>query len=276
MHGFEIRSITIRGFRNNGLFTENLDGYKIIDVESVDNRNYGIFPTLSKNGLITHSRASGSDRDSGIWVETSENVRVTYNFAENNVNGFEVSNSDDVVLAHNESRNNTVGMAILLLPDIFDDRPGAKRIDLRDNWIHNNNKANTSRPGSALSFVPPGLGILYQGVDDSLISGNRIEDNHFSGIAIVDYCLTVLGTPQDCSTDPSLTPEFLADQTAENNRVEGNVFINNGTMPEPHPFDFAAADLTLVTLPDDHGNCFERNVFTTFFSFLSVEPPACP
>ena len=92
MHGIEVRSITIRGFRNNGLFTENVDGFKIIDVESIDNRNYGIFPTLSRNGLITESRAIGSDLDSGIWVETSENVVVSNNLAVGNVNGFEVSN----------------------------------------------------------------------------------------------------------------------------------------------------------------------------------------
>jgi hypothetical protein len=32
-------------------------------------------------------------------------------------------------------------------------------------------------------------------------------------------------------------------------------------------------DMTLVTLPDSHGNCFEG--FTTFFSLVSLEPPAC-
>jgi parallel beta-helix repeat protein len=154
MHGIEIRSITIKGFRNNGLFTENVDGFKIIDVESIDNLNYGIFPTLSKNGLISHSKAIGSSLDSGIWVETSENVTVQHSFVSGNVNGLEVSNSDDILLAHNEATGNTVGAAILLLPDIFDDRPGAKRIDLRNNWIHNNNKENTARPGSILSFVP--------------------------------------------------------------------------------------------------------------------------
>ena len=53
----------------------------------------------------------------------------------------------------------------------------AKRIDLRDNYIHDNNKPNTARPGSILSFIPPGLGILYLGVDDSLVAGNRVENN---------------------------------------------------------------------------------------------------
>jgi parallel beta-helix repeat protein len=274
MHGFEIRGFTIRGFRNNGLFTENVDGFKIIDVISEDNRNYGIFPTLSKNGLISHSKAIGSDLDSGIWVETSENVVVAHSLVEGNVNGLEVSNSDDILLAHNEARNNTVGAAILLLPDIFDDRPGAKRIDIRNNWIHDNNKPNTARPGSILSFVPSGTGILYLGVDDSTIANNRIENNGFIGIAIADYCLTVNGTPYGCSLDPDITLEFLADQSASGNTVVGNTLVNNGTSVDPaNPFAFAAADLTLLSL--ESSNCYADNDFGTGFSILGILP-TCP
>ncbi len=273
MTGFEIRNITIRGFDNNGLFTENVDGFKIINVESVDNRNYGIFPTLSKNGIVTHSRATGSDTDSGIWVETSENVVVSHNYAADNVNGIEVSNSDDVLVVHNESTNNTIGAAILLLPDIFDDRPGAKRIDLRDNHFHSNNRLNTARPGSILASVPRGIGVIYLGVDDSTVEGNLIEDNEFTGVATVDYCLAVLGTPFDCGLDPSVTPQFLADQSATNNAMLGNTMIDNGTNPDPtSPFAFTAADFTLLTA-GDWGNCYEGNAFTTFFSFLGVLPP---
>ena len=83
----------------------------------------------------------------------------------------------------------------------FDERQGATRIDLRDNLIVDNNGENTA-PGSALSNVPPGIGVLYQGVDNSLITKNYIQDNHFSGIAIVDYCLSTLGTPQQCCAQP--------------------------------------------------------------------------
>jgi parallel beta-helix repeat protein len=294
LYDIEIRGITIRGFGNNGLFTQRVDGYKIIDVESIDNRNYGIFPTLSRNGLITHSRATGSDLDSGIWVQSSENVLVTHNVAEDNVNGFEISNSDDVLVAHNVTRQNTVGMSILMLPGgEFDERQGANRIDLRENLIVDNNRENTSRPGSALSGLPPGIGVLYQAVDNSLITRNHIEDNHFSGVAIVDYCLSTAGTPQQCCVEPgqqdcdpnTLKPGFLEDQTAENNRVENNELINNGTEPVAHPFAFSAADLTLITLPDDHGNCYEDNsIFATFFSFREFlsgnpppwSPPSCP
>jgi parallel beta-helix repeat protein len=274
LYDIEIRGITIKDFRNNGLFTERVDGFHIEDVETIGNKGYGIFPTLSRNGVVTKSRATGSD-DSGIWVETSENVVVTHNLVEGNVNGFEVSNSDDILLANNESRDNTVGAAILLLPDIFDDRPGAKRIDMRDNWIHDNNKTNTARPGSILSFVPKGTGILYLGVDDSLISGNQVENHEFSGIAIADYCLTTAATPFPCNVDPDVTPEFVADAAPRNNRVVDNVLVNNGNGNQAgNPFGFAAADLTLITIPDQ-GNCYENNLYTTFFSFIHAAPPPC-
>ena len=276
MHGIEIRSITIKGFRNNGLFTENVDGFKIIDVESIDNRNYGIFPTLSKNGLISHSKAIGSSLDSGIWVETSENVTVQHSYVSGNVNGLEVSNSDDILLAHNEATGNTVGAAILLLPDIFDDRPGAKRIDMRNNWIHDNNKENTARPGSILALVPSGTGVLYLGADQSTIAGNVVENNGFTGIAIADYCLTVLNTPFDCFTgsDPSITPEFIADQAASENAVLNNTLFNNGNDVDPgNPFGFAAADLTLLST--ELTNCYAGNSFLTAFSIIGVLPP-CP
>ncbi len=276
MHGIEIRSITIRGFDNNGLFTENVDGFRIIDVESIDNRNYGIFPTLSKNGLISHSKALGSDLDSGIWIETSENVTLRNSYASGNVNGIEVSNSDDILIANNEATGNTVGAAILLLPDIFDDRPGANRIDLRNNWIHGNNKDNTARPGSILSFVPSGTGILYLGVDNSTIANNRVENNNFTGIAIADYCLTVDGTPYACGVDPDTqSGEFLADQAASANAVIDNLLINNGAEPPNHPFSFAAADLTFLWLGEGTPSCYAGNVFTTAFSTIGLLPP-CP
>src|SRR3990172_1580000 len=167
IHGLAIRGITIKDFSNNGLFTNHVDGFSIVDVHSVGNRNYGIFPTQSRNGLITRSSARGAD-DSGIWVETSEKVRVTHNLVEDNVNGFEVSNSDDILLAHNEVRGNTIGMAILFLPDIFGVRPDTQRITIRENHVHHNNKENTADEEGILATVPAGTGILHIGVDDSL------------------------------------------------------------------------------------------------------------
>jgi parallel beta-helix repeat protein len=273
IRGLRIQGITIKDFANNGLFGRNLDGFAFVDVHSVGNRNYGIFPVSSSNGLITRSSAVGAD-DSGIWVETSTNVRVTHNLVEGNVNGFEVSNSDDILIANNEIRGNTVGVASLFLPDIFHVRPTARRVTIRDNHVHDNNKPNTAREGAILSTVPPGTGILTVGADDSLISGNLVENHDFTGIAIADYCLVVQGGPFDCSVDPDVTPGFVAASEAAGNRVVDNVLMSNGLNPEPGPFAFAAADLSLL-VAGDHGNCYAGNAFSTFLSTIGVLPP-CP
>lgn len=277
IYDVEVRGITIANFRNNGLFTERVDGFRIVDVHSMNNKNYGIFPTLSRNGLIAHSRADGAD-DSGVWVETSENVQVSRNVAEGNTNGFEVSNSDDVALTHNIARGNTVGFAILLLPDIYDNRGSAKRVGVRANQVIGNNKPNTARPGSILATVPPGTGILYLGVDQSEIGDNVVEGNDFTGIAIADYCATVSGGPFACDQDPTVGPPFLLDQDARQNRVVGNRVTGNGLSPgADNPFAFAASDLTLLTVPDAHDNCYAANTYDTFFSLIGLgAPPTCP
>lgn len=267
---FSIRGFTIQGFTNNGLFTENVDGFSIDDVESIDNANYGIFPTLSKNGVVSHSRATGAG-DTGVWVETSENVVVTDTLVEGNVVGFEVSNSVDVSFARNESRNNSIGLGLFVLPGLSEDRPDTKRIVVHDNSFHDNNRPNTARPGTLLSALPSGVGLLHMAADDSLLVRNRFANHALAGLAIVDACVAWAGTRFDCSTNPFMTPQFLADQDATNNRVLNNLFSNNGVTPPPSPFAFAAGDIALLS--SGAGNCFSNNSFVTSFSLLGVLPP---
>ena len=271
LYGLVISGITIKNFVNNGLFTENVKGFAIVDVESVGNKNYGIFPTLSSDGVISHSRASGAD-DSGIWIETSENVRVTHNVVEDNVNGFEISNSSNITLAHNVARNNSVGLASLFLPDIFDERQDSTGYVVRDNLFENNNRPNTARPGSILATVPAGTGILHIGSDESRFVRNRITGHDFTGLAVTDYCVVVAGGPFDCGVDPDISLGFLGDQEATNNRVRGNVITGNGGNPDPnHPFSPFASDIILLT-DGDHGNCFSGNQFDSSVSLLGVLP----
>ncbi len=278
LSGNVVQGITIQGFSNNGLFAEHVDGFRWEDVESIDNRNYGIFPVLSRDGLIQNSYSTGSDLDSALWVETSEDVDVFDNLVENSVNGIEVSNSDRVMVMGNESRNNTVGAAILLLPDIYPNRGSATQIDLIDNDIHDNNKPNTARPGAILAAIPSGIGILYVGVDESLVSGNTVENHDFVGIGIIDYCLPFAEDPDfACDVDPAvmMAPGFLEDETAKDNRVVGNTALNNATNVEPdNPFALFAGDLVFLA-PEPRGNCFADNVFTTFFSLDAGELPPC-
>jgi parallel beta-helix repeat protein len=274
IQGLSIRGITIENFTNNGLFTRNVSNFQIVDVHSVGNKNYGIFPTLSENGLITGSSASGSD-DSGIWVETSRNVIVADNLAEGNMVGIEVSNSENVVLVNNEVRGNSAGIAVLFLPWIFNQRSDVRRITAHNNRVQGNNRRNMARPGTLLAGLPSGVGIFHLGADDSVFTQNTIENHDLGGIAIVDFCLAFAGGPLDCRTNTTFPPGFLADATASTNRVLHNQFRNNGLRPDPaSPFAFAASDIALLTSANG-GNCFTGNTYSRFFSTLGFLP-ACP
>jgi hypothetical protein len=197
------------------------------------------------------------------------------------------------MMIDNEMRNNTIGAAILFLPDIFNNRGSATHNDLINNWIHDNNRPNGARPGSILGFFPTGQGILFAGVDDSLISGNLVENNGFVGIAIADYCGALSQTPFRCPDGPDddFPLGFLLAQAAENNTVVGNFLANNAYNPDPDPdnnpngFAFAAADLSLLTVPPPmppyHNNCFEGNEpddasFFSLFEFLTEQPQPPP
>lgn len=270
----EISGINIEGFPNNGLFTERLDGFRFVDIWSLRNRNYGIFPTLSKNGVITRSRATGAN-DSGIWVETSDNVQVTHSLMEDNVNGLEISNSDDIYAAYNEIRNNTVGVAVFVLQDaLFAIRPDANRFTIKRNWIHDNNRANTAT-GGILATATPGTGILATGMDESRFVENRIENHDAFGLVLSDSCLPLIGTDYDCNTTP--VPEGFAGevgaQIIENNRVIGNVFINNGVEPlVDSPWSGLEGDIVFGSEASAQTNCFAGNTYTTLK--LLAKPPA--
>ena len=70
-------------------------------------------------------------------------------------------------------------------------------------------------------------------MDESRFVENRIENHNAFGLVLTDSCLPLKGTDYDCDTTP--VPEGFPGETGahiiENNRVIGNVFINNGSKP---------------------------------------------
>jgi len=109
------------------------------------------------------------------------------------------------------------------------------------------------------SALLPGGGILVLGTDSAIVMKNVVQDNDFYGIAMVDWCLANEGSDYDCDNIP-LDPGI--NEFPEQNVVQDNEFINNGTNPVTHPLAPYAADITYVAW-DDYGNCFARNVYAT-------------
>lgn len=257
--GVEINGFTVEGFPNNGIWLRHVNNFTIENNESINNLENGIWPTLSANGLVKKNVAYGS-QDSALWVEASENVRVVENDFHHSPTGLEITVSKEVTAEGNDVHDNTVGIG-LYHPSAAGLPPLQPLTDnaywhILNNYVHDNNEPNSAPEGSQAAGLPTGGGILVLGVDHVDIQGNRIENNDFFGIGMIDYCLAVDGTDFSCATNP---PE-VRDTSPEFNRFTFNTLSNNGTNPPPGPFQGAAADILGV---GGRNNCSSGNTAAT-------------
>lgn len=263
--GVEINGFTIEGFPNNGIWLIHTANFTIENNTSIDNLENGIWPTLSANGLVKKNVAYGS-QDSGLWVEAAQNVRVIENEFHHNPTGLEITVSKEVTAERNDVHDNTIGIG-LYHPSAAGLPPLQPIEDngywhIIDNYVHNNNEPSTGPPGSMVSELPQGGGILLLGVDHVDVERNRIENNDFFGIGLIDYCLAVQGTAFDCGRNPPP----VRDTKPEFNRFVGNTLSNNGTNAPPGPFQASAADILGV---GGRNNCASDNTYGT----VNLLPP---
>lgn len=237
--GVEIKGFTVEGFSNNGIWLAHVNNFNIENNESINNLENGIWPTLSANGQVKKNVAYGS-QDSALWVEASENVRVINNDLHHSPTGLEITISSGIAVENNDVHDNTVGIGLYHpaaagLPQTeWPDGPYGYW-HIVNNYVHDNNAPNTAPPGSESSQLPAGLGMLLLGVDHVDVQKNRIENNDFVGIAMVDWCLAVAGTDADCGTD--FSPRGF-DSAPDYNHVIGNKLANNhadSSFPHPPP-----------------------------------------
>ena len=165
-------NITVRGVR-----TEWTNG------PDVNNGAYGIYPVQTTNTLLEGNVAIAAS-DAGIYVGQSRNVIVRNNTAEYNVAGIEIENTIGADVYGNKAINNTGGILVFNMPSI-PQRGHSTRV--YDNDVNKNNTENFAAPGTAVSGVPSGSGIMVNSNDQVEIFNNRIADNNTANIVISSY-----------------------------------------------------------------------------------------
>ncbi|MEO6683796.1 MAG: parallel beta-helix domain-containing protein [Ginsengibacter sp.] len=252
--GFVLRNVTIRDFKENGVFMIRADNYLLSHVVTIDNGEYGLFPIFCKGGLIEYCTASGHT-DTGIYVGQSDGAVMEHNIVFANVNGLEIENCSNVRATNNKAYDNVCGILVVLLPGLT--TKTSSNIIINNNQVYANNHINfADSEGGFEAFVPSGSGILIVGVDNVTVKNNVIKDNNFVGVATVSTLLlgAIAGLP----------PEAFADiePNSDGTQIKNNKLANNGSAPPPG-IPLPGVDL----LWDGTGlnNCWSGNQFSSSY-----------
>lgn len=213
-NNFLVENMKITGYKGNGIMGQAGNNFIIRNNLIIDTGVYGIFPQLGKNGIVDHNIISGIE-DAAIYVGMSDNIQVSYNDVFDSVAGIEIENSRHAIVENNYVHNNTGGILAFITPGL----PIKTTYDviIRNNFVVDNNHANFAIPGSTVSMIPAGSGIIVWAGDDVIIEGNIITNHKTGGIIISDH--NSFGTG---SNDPESEPN--PDRTM----ILNNFMMNNG------------------------------------------------
>lgn len=218
-NGVTIENFYITHYKGNGVMGQAGNNFIIRNNVVVDTGVYGIFPQLGKNGIVSHNILSGIE-DAAIYVGMSDHVDVVFNQVFESVAGIEIENSRHSLVEANYVYNNTGGILAFITPGLPIKTCGD--VLIRNNFIIGNNHENFAIPGSLVSNIPQGTGILVMACDDVVVEGNIISDNESVGIIFTDFSLA-----SNAATDPD------ADPSPNRPKILNNIMRNNGTNPAP-------------------------------------------
>ena len=171
----------------------------------VNNGAYGIYPVQTTNVLIEDNVAIAAS-DAGIYVGQSEQIIVRGNRAEYNVAGIEVENSVGADVYNNIAVANTGGILVFNMPGIPKRGYGTR---VFDNDVSNNNTANFAAPGTAVSGVPAGSGIMVNSNDNVEIFKNRLSGNDTANIVISSYFSANYAGQREVAAEFDPYPELI-------------------------------------------------------------------
>lgn len=215
-----IENFLITKYKGNGIMGQAGNNFEIRNNIIDDTGVYGIFPQLGDNGIVEDNIVSGIE-DAGIYVGMSDHIHVTNNEVFDSVAGIEIENSRHAVVENNFVHGNTGGILTFVTPGL--PIKDTHDVIIRNNWIRGNNTKNFGAPGSTVSGIPAGTGILIMAADKVIVEGNLIVDNKTAGIIVTDHA-NAPNISQDPESDPN--PDEVS--------ILNNTMYHNGydTIPE--------------------------------------------
>ncbi len=241
-----VENLQIQHYKGNAIMGQAGNNFLIRNNRIVDTGVYGIFPEFGTNGLVTHNVLSGIE-DAAIYIGMCDNIHVAHNEVFDNVAGIEIENTRHSIVENNYAHDNTGGILVFITPGL----PIKTTFDtiVRNNFVVNNNTPNFGIPGSTVSGIPAGTGILNMAGDQTTIEGNIITGNQVIGILITDHM-----NAANVTLDPD------ADPNSDEISILDNMMWNNGYQPIPEitalkTLELVDGDVQILNVGNSRNSC---------------------
>lgn len=254
-NNFRIGNLHFRDYLDNGVIVEGVRNVHFHDLFVERTGTYGVYPVQSTGVLIERVEVTGVD-DAGVYAGQCENVIVRDSVVYGNVLGIEVENTNVAEVYNNYAYDNTVGILIVLLPQLTSKISANTKV--YDNLLEANNHENFA-PGGAAAVAPSGVGILLVSTDSAEVYNNRLVDNKTTGVAL--FSLSGTGAWDATEIDVGDKPE--------GNRIYDNEYENNAYDPDPFIADLGVPAADVMWDTTGSNNTFDENGASYF-------PPALP
>ena len=254
-NNFTVSHLHLRNYTDNGILVEGVTGVHFHDLFAENVGTYGIYPVQSTNVLIERVVATGVD-DAGIYAGQCENVIVRDSEAYGNVLGIELENTLNGQIYNNYVHNNTLGILIVLLPQLTSKISAHTQV--HNNVVENNNLPNFA-PGGFARIAPVGTGILLLATDHARVTGNTITGNDTVGVAVFGLERSGGFNMNEVDVGPQ----------SEHNWVYDNIYRNNGGNPDPTTAELGIPGADILWDGQGINNRFDEPAATRF-------PPLLP
>jgi parallel beta-helix repeat protein len=237
--GFTIEHLSVKNSHGNAIVVKGTERVTFRDLHvqwdagSVQsNGAYAVYPLSCTDVLVEDCEVIGAS-DSGLYVGQSKNIIVRNNTVHGNVTGIEIENSDDASVTGNHVYDNTAGILVFVMPNL--EKHTGKNTIVENNQIEANNRDNFGAPGTTVSFVPTGLGVLMLANDHTEIRDNTFKDNKSAGVLAISFetynkiCEVNGGmncNATDGMTDPDLSQTYVHDDTFDHNGYDPDLLLS--------------------------------------------------
>jgi parallel beta-helix repeat protein len=222
--GVTVDGFMARGYKANGFFFTNLNGYSMNHLIARQTGVYGLYAFNTIGGEILNSEAYYVN-DGAFYIGQTPPQTSPIRTMVRNVKGwgsplgFSATNMRYVTITKSKFFNNALGIA----PNALDGEkyPPAEDNVIIDNDIfwnnfnfHEGNPPFAKRDTGVAALAPVGTGIILLGGRGNRIENNRIHGNYLAGVIAVESILV------------EKTPEA---RVLRNNVIQNNTWGLNGT-----------------------------------------------